>query len=143
MNNERNVEYAAFLLRVSTGILLFSHGFFLKILEYTPAGTAEYFVSVGYPAFFAYLVIGGEIVAGLLMVAGLWTRWAALAMIPIMLGATWEHIGNGWLFSAPNGGWSFPAFWTVVLAAQILLGDGAFALARRIGGLSKAKLRHA
>ena len=35
---------------------------------------------------------------------------------------------KGWLFSAANGGWEYPAFWTVTLVVQALLGDGAFAL---------------
>ena len=43
-------------------------------------------------------------------------------------GATLQHLGNGWLFTAQNGGWEFPVFWTVALLVQALLGDGAFAL---------------
>ena len=38
------------------------------------------------------------------------------------------HAGNGWMFSNPRGGWEFPAFWTVALIAQALIGPGAFAL---------------
>jgi putative oxidoreductase len=49
-------------------------------------------------------------------------------MIPILIGATLQHIGNGWLFSAAKGGWEFPAFWTMTLIVQALLGDGAYAL---------------
>jgi putative oxidoreductase len=47
----------------------------------------------------------------------------------VLLGATWAHAGNGWLFSAPNGGWEYPAFWSVALLVQALLGNGAFAFA--------------
>ena len=45
-----------------------------------------------------------------------------------LLGATWAHAGNGWLFTAANGGWEYPAFLTAAAAVQALLGDGAFAL---------------
>ena len=48
--------------------------------------------------------------------------------MPVLLGATWAHSGNGWLFTSPNGGWEYPAFWTIALVVQALLGDGAFAL---------------
>ena len=48
--------------------------------------------------------------------------------IPVLIGATIQHAGNGWMFASPNGGWEFPAFWTVALAVQALLGAGAFAL---------------
>jgi putative oxidoreductase len=46
----------------------------------------------------------------------------------VLLGALWVHSGNGWMFANPKGGWEFPAFWTVALIAQALIGPGAFAL---------------
>jgi putative oxidoreductase len=51
------------------------------------------------------------------------------------------HAGNGWVFSAPNGGWEYPAFWTVMLFVQALLGDGAYALGR--AGARAARLQAA
>ena len=51
-----------------------------------------------------------------------------LALVPVLLGATWAHAGNGWLFTAQGGGWEYPAFWTLALVVQALLGDGAYAL---------------
>jgi len=44
------------------------------------------------------------------------------------VGATWVHIGNGWVFSAPGGGWEYPVYLIVLSVAQALLGDGAHAL---------------
>jgi putative oxidoreductase len=44
----------------------------------------------------------------------------------VLLGATWAHAGNGWLFTAQNGGWEYPAFLTVAALVQALLGDGAW-----------------
>ncbi|PWC33038.1 DoxX family protein [Azospirillum sp. TSO35-2] len=124
----RTAPYAAFLLRVGLGLLFLAHGLVLKVMTFGLAGTAGYFQSIGYPAAFAYLVILGEIGGGLLLVAGVYTRWIALALLPIMIGATLQHVGNGWVFSSANGGWEFPVFWTVLLVVQSLLGDGAFAL---------------
>ena len=62
------------------------------------------------------------------MIAGVFTRYVAIAMLPILLGATFVHSGAGWLFSNEGGGWEFPAFWAIALLVQALLGDGAFAL---------------
>jgi putative oxidoreductase len=45
-----------------------------------------------------------------------------------MLGATSQHLHNGWGFASPHGGWEYPAFWAVTLAVQSLLGAGALAL---------------
>ncbi len=124
----RTAPYAALLLRVSLGSLFLAHGLLLKVFTFTIPGTVGYFESIGYPGFFAYLVIAGEIGGGLALILGVWTRPVALLLLPIMIGATLQHVGNGWLFTNQGGGWEFPVFWTVMLIAQALLGDGAFAL---------------
>lgn len=128
MIDARTAPYAALLLRFSLGTLLLAHGLLLKVLTFGIPGTAAYFESIGYPGFFAYLVILGEIGGGLALILGLWTRPISLLLLPILIGATLQHVGNGWLFSAKGGGWEFPAFWTIMLIVQALLGDGAFAL---------------
>ena len=128
MIDTKTAPYAALLLRVSLGLLFLAHGLLLKVFTFTVPGTVGYFQSIGYPGFFAYLVILGEIGGGLALIFGIWTRTFALLLLPIMIGATVQHIGNGWVFTAKNGGWEFPVFWTVMLFAQALLGDGAYAL---------------
>jgi putative oxidoreductase len=127
MTTARTAPYGAFLLRSSLGALLLAHGL-LKIFVFTLPGTVKFFASLGYPGALAYVVVASEIIGGLLLLTGLFTRTASLALIPILLGALLVHLPNGWLFSAPNGGWEFPALWTVLLIVQALLGPGAFAL---------------
>ena len=127
MNDARNTATAALLLRLSLGTMFVAHAL-LKIFVFTPAGTAQFFESLGLPGVFGYATIAAELVGGALLILGVRTRVVALALVPVLIGATWVHAGNGWLFSAPKGGWEFPAFWTVALVVQALLGDGAFAL---------------
>lgn len=115
------------LLRVTSGGLLLTHGL-IKLLVFTPAGTVAFFESIGFAGILAYPVIAGEIVLGLALVLGFMTRWAALAAVPIMIGATIPHAANGLTFSNPGGGWEFPVFWTMALIAQAMLGGGAFAM---------------
>lgn len=122
-----STETGAALLRVALGVLFLAHGL-LKVLVFTPAGTVGFFESIGYPGFFAYLVMAAEIGGGLLLIAGAYTRLVSLGLIPIAIGATLVHINNGWVFSAEGGGWEFPAFLVVTLAVQALLGAGRFAL---------------
>ena len=55
-------------------------------------------------------------------------RPAAVALIPVMFGALLVHVPNGWMFSGPGGGWEYPAFLIVALAAPALLGPGALAV---------------
>lgn len=128
MIDTRTAPYAALLLRVSLGVMLLAHGLLLKVMTFGIAGTVGYFQSIGYPGFFAYLVILGEIGGGLALILGVQTRAIALLMLPILIGATVQHLGKGWVFNAAGGGWEFPAFWTAMLVVQALLGDGAHAL---------------
>ncbi|UEM23180.1 DoxX family protein [Skermanella mucosa] len=120
-------DYAALLLRVSLGILFLAHAG-LKIFTFTIPGTVQFFETIGYPGFFAYLVILGELGGGLALILGAWTRAVSIALLPIMIGATLQHLPNGWMFGSTGGGWEFPAFWTVTLVVQALLGAGAYAL---------------
>lgn len=128
MVDTRTAPYAALLLRLSLGVMFLAHGLLLKVFTFTIPGTVSFFESIGYPGLFAYLVILGEVGGGLGLILGIWTRPISLLLVPIMIGATLQHVGGGWLFSTPGGGWEFPVFWTVALIVQALLGDGAFAL---------------
>ena len=127
MSNDQMTSYAALLLRLGLGVMALAHGL-LKVFVFTIPGTVGFFESIGYPGFFAYLVIAGELLGGIALIAGVQVRLAALAMIPILIGATMTHAGNGWVFSSPNGGWEYPAFWTLTLVVQALLGGGAWQL---------------
>jgi putative oxidoreductase len=128
MTNTSNADYAALILRVSLGVLFVAHGA-LKLFVFTPAGTVGFFESLGLPAIFAYLTILAELGGGAALIAGFATRLVSIATLPILLGAVFMvHGANGWLYTNPNGGWEFPAFWAVTLVVQALLGDGAYAL---------------
>lgn len=115
------------LLRVTSGALLLTHGL-TKLLVFTPAGTVGFFESIGFPGFLAYPVMAGEIALGLALIMGFMTRWAALAALPIMIGAIIPHAANGYSFSNPGGGWEYPVFWTVALIVQAIVGGGAYAI---------------
>ncbi|WP_414475801.1 DoxX family protein [Microvirga sp. M2] len=128
MIDARTAPYAALVLRVTLGALFLAHAG-LKIVVFTPAGTAQFFQSLGLPGGLAYAVILAEVVGGLALIAGFYTRWAALALIPILVGAiVTVHGPAGFFFSNPNGGWEFLAFWILALVAQALLGEGAYGL---------------
>lgn len=138
MIDTRTAPYAALLLRVTLGALFLAHAA-LKIFVFTPAGTAGFFGSLGLPPALAYLVMAGEVLGGIALILGFWTRVVAILLIPILLGAiATVHAAAGFFFSNANGGWEYPAFWTVALIVQALLGDGAFALRPISGGMSGA-----
>ena len=122
-------DWGATLLRVSLGAMWIAHAL-LKLLVFTLPGTAQFFDSVGFPGFLAYPVFAVELLGGLMLVLGLYARQVALALVPVMLAAMSVHLGNGWVFTSPGGGWEYPLFLAVASVAQWLLGDGAWALRR-------------
>ena len=129
MIDSKTAPYAALLLRGALGTMFVAHGL-LKVFVFTLPGTAQFFQSVGYPGWAAYPVVAAEIIGGLLLVAGVYTRAVAAALIPVLIGAALVHAGNGWLFTNAKGGWEYPVFLIVASAVVALLGDGAYALKR-------------
>ncbi|MBA3326333.1 MAG: DoxX family protein [Rhodobacteraceae bacterium] len=130
MTQDRMTDLAAFLLRVALGLMFVAHSWLLKLVVFTLPGTAQFFVSLGLPGSTAYAVFAAEAVAGPLLILGVQARWVALVAMPLLLGATWSHLGNGWMFANANGGWEYPLYLTLLAFVQALLGDGAYALTR-------------
>jgi putative oxidoreductase len=129
MSAQTSTDYGAFVLRVALGVMYVAHSLILKYFVFTLPGTAQFFASLGLPPFLAYAVFWAELIGGVALILGVWPRAVALALVPVLIGALWTHAGNGWVFSAANGGWEYPLFLIVVSAVQALIGDGAYALA--------------
>ena len=96
---------------------------------FKPAGAYGYFKSLGVPGWLAYVTMAAELAGAVALIVGIMPRYVALVLIPLLLGTiVLVHGRNGWLFTNKDGGWEFPAFWSVALAVQFLLGDGAWTL---------------
>jgi putative oxidoreductase len=126
--NGNHVSTAALVNRLALGTMFLAHGL-MKVFVFTVPGTVGFFQSVGFPSWMAYPVIVAEIAGGIALLLGVRTRLAAALLVPVLLGAASVHFSNGWVFSAPIGGWEYPVFLAVSAVVQILLGDGRFALA--------------
>jgi putative oxidoreductase len=137
MSAERRIDSAAVLLRTGLGVMFIAHAL-LKYFVFTLPGTAQFFGSLGLPSSLGYVVFAAELIGGVLLVAGFFTRVVAFALVPVLVGALWAHSGNGWVFTSPNGGWEYPAFLTLAAVVVGLLGDGATA---RVGAFSHAPAR--
>ena len=125
--NDRRIDLAALVLRLTLGTMLIAHGL-LKVVVFTPAGTAAFFEKIGLPGPLAYVVIVAELVAGAAIFLGYRTRLFAAAIAPILFASAIPHAANGWLFSAPGGGWEYSAFIGFTAIAAALLGDGRYAI---------------
>lgn len=127
MTQSTLIDTATFLLRAALGAMFVAHSVWLKLFVFGLPGTAGYFVTLGLPAWLAYAVFTAEALGGICLLLGVQARWVALALTPVLAGATWAHWGNGWMFGYENGGWEYPAYLTVLALAQFMLGDGRWA----------------
>ena len=132
MIDKRTAPFGALLLRVCLGAMFLMHSLYLKLVVFTLPGTVKFFESLGLPGFATHLTIAVEAVGGLMLVAGFKTRYAAAALLPVLLGATWVHWKNGWLFTNAGGGWEYPLFLAAATVVQALLGDGAYSVGARV-----------
>lgn len=131
VNGVPGPETGAFILRVALGSVLLAHSVYLKLIVFTLPGTAGYFASIGLPGFMAYVVFAIEAIAGVALILGIKTRIFSALVIPVLLGATWAHLANGWLFSNAGGGWEYPLILTIMAVVQVSLGDGIWSVTSR------------
>ena len=95
MSDQTLTPYGIFALRASLGVMTLSHGL-MKVFIFTIPGTVGYFESLGLPGVLAYLTITAEILGGLALIGGVFTRIAALGVLPVLIGATWVALRQ-WL----------------------------------------------
>lgn len=135
---DRFQPLALLVLRIVLGIIMIGHGY-PKVAGGLPQHV-QFVHSLGLPGWLAYFSAAAEFFGGILIVLGLFTRWAALAVLIDMGTAIWKvHWKNGLLGS---GGYQFPLALAAISFALIFLGGGPLALdAIRRGGGSTTRSR--
>ena len=133
------------VLRVVLGVIFVMHGY-LALAVIGPTSVAGYTVRMGFPpalgpALAWYLILAHS-VGGLLLILGLWTRWAALAQLPIMASAFFlHHLRQGFFLTgivvdpakgvAIAGGYEYTLLVLAATITLVLAGGGALAFDRR------------
>jgi putative oxidoreductase len=118
--------YGLFLLRVAIGIDWIAHAF-LKISRgmYTHEALLA---KNGITPLLAWPTFGLEVVGGVAILLGWYTRQFAAVLLVFLAVVVWVKWPVGWGYSNTGGGWEYPLFWLVAQAALVLAGSGAFAL---------------
>lgn len=127
MDTAKTLHYGLLVIRIVLGIVMVAHGG-QKLFTFGHAGVAAGFAQMGMPApqVAAALIIAVEFVGGLMMLAGLFTRWAGLAFAFAMLVASVQvHLPNG--FFMP-GGYEFTMTLGAIALGLALTGGGRFSV---------------
>ena len=121
---DRLQPLALLVLRITLGVIMIGHGspkVFGGLSEHV-----HHVSNLGLPDWLAYCSAAAEFFGGILVLIGLFTRVAALAIVVNMSVAIWKvHWKNGLL---GNGGYQFPLSLAAIAFALILLGAGPIAL---------------
>ena len=129
MRDNDLVPSAAQAPRLGLGVTFLAHSVWLKGLRSHPPGTVVFFQSIG-PARRARLRRGAvEAIGGPDAGRGASGVVVALALLPVVLGATGRIWPNGWLFTNPDGGFEYPLFLALATFVQVLLARGSGARA--------------
>jgi putative oxidoreductase len=122
--------YAALLLRLCLAAIFTAHAL-LKWRVFGIPVEETFFRSLGLPGWLVPVTITIELGGAACLCFGIFARWVALFLVPLVLGTiVTVHGKNGWHFTNKGGGWEYPAFWTAMLLVLFLLGDGAWTLVR-------------
>ena len=138
-------DASSLILRVMLGVVMFPHGA-QKLLGWFGgfgfSGTMGFFTEkMGIPAVIAFLVIIGESLGSLALIAGFLTRLSAASIAIIMFGAiTLAHLSNGffmnWLGNQAGEGFEYHLLVIAIAAALIIKGGGKWsadqAIAQRL-----------
>ena len=127
------VDWVLLALRLNFGICFLIHG--LGKLGIVGPGNMVGFtkwlesLKVPFPAIQARMAMLTEIIGGLLLAAGLFTRPVGLVLLFTMfVAATIGHRGGGYLITNTPPGNEYALNMAVVLAAFLVLGPGDFSL---------------
>jgi len=122
-------DLARLLLRVALGILILLHGW-MKVRNGI-GGIESMLAMRGLPAFLAWGVYIGEVLAPLLLIAGLYTRMAAaLVALNMLVAVVLAHSAHITQFTS-SGGWrlELQGMFFVAAVAILMLGAGRYSIA--------------
>jgi putative oxidoreductase len=126
MIDNRTAAYAALVLRLSLSFLFFAHlyrKFGVTGFDTWWSNTSK----AGYADWTLYYTLAAESAGAVLLLLGIYTRYVSLLALPVLIAITYHWaVRRGFWFS--DGGAEFTLAWTMMLVAQALLGDGAYAV---------------
>jgi putative oxidoreductase len=134
---DRLQPLALLVLRIVLGAIMIAHGYGKVFGGFSHV--RDMVQHLGFPGWMAYVVAGTEFFGGILVIAGLCTRCAALAiLINMSVAIAKVHWKNGLL---GNGGYQFPLALAAIAFALVFFGSGpmAFDSLRKGGGRIKSK----
>jgi len=131
MNQAAMHDLGRLLLRIALGVLILLHG--IAKLRGGMSGIEGMVVAQGLPAFLAYGVLVGEVLAPLMLIAGFHARiGGALVAVNMLFAIALAHMGQLGRLNA-SGGWALElqGMFLAAAVAVVLLGPGRYGINQR------------
>jgi len=126
MLDHRTAPYAALVLRLTLAFFFIAHVY----RKFAIIGFDNWWTRLnrdGYADWVVYYTLAAESAGAVLLLLGIYSRYVSLLALPVLIAVThYWAVRKGFWFG--DGGAEFPLAWTMMLAAQALLGDGAYAV---------------
>jgi len=124
---ENKFEVGSFIIRVVLGIIFFMHG--LDKFKGGVENTAGWFESIGLPVFLAYGVAVVELVGGIMLVLGLFSRIVSILFAIVMIGAIVKvKLAIGFFGNGQMAGYEMDLAFLAMAIMIAITGSKAFAL---------------
>jgi putative oxidoreductase len=138
---DRLQPLALLLMRLALGAIMVAHGYH-KVLGGLHR-FSQMVAGMGIPGWLAYVSAVTELLGGLLLLVGFFTRPAAFAICIDLCVAIWKvHLHNGLIGSPEHPGFEFPLAAATLAFALIFFGGGPIAMDHILrGGGSVASKR--
>jgi len=126
-----NDDIGKLVLRLTLGIFMLLHG--IAKLRFGVSGIEGMLVSHGLPAFFAWGVFVGEVIAPLMVIAGFYARIGGLIVAFNMVVAIALAHGSQLFDLGKTGGWALElqGFFLLTAVVVALIGPGKFGINRQ------------
>jgi len=139
-----NESISALIIRLTLGLVLLPHGM-QKLLGlfggHGFSATMESMTGMGLPAIIVFLVIMAESFGAIFLIVGIGTRFSALGITIVMVGALLIHLPNGffmnWFGAQAGEGFEYHILAIGLGIASLLSGGGSLSLDRIIASFFK------
>lgn len=126
----RCAQWAPLVLRLALGAIFTWHGYDKVVTNGVPA-IGQFLASLGFPApdVFAYILSYGELAAGILLILGLFTHWAAKFAVVVGVVAFFTvHWKNGFAVGGAAYGYEYIMLITAAALSVMTTGAGKYSL---------------
>jgi putative oxidoreductase len=130
LDNLRNEDAGKLLIRLTVAILMLFHGVAKAMHPEAIEFIGGLFGNIGLPAFIAYTVFIGQIIAPMMVIFGYYNRIGAMLMVFTMIVAVLLVHSGHFATLTQQGGWGLElqAFYLLGAISIVLVGSGKYAI---------------